>query len=225
MLAVLIRLFVFQLLGWSISGFHSKYLGPSSALIQSSRISRYNENHIVRVSSKDLPSPAAERFYRTLRHDSKLRGLVLLPKLAFTPEEHDFLMSSIFDGCDFELLPREHIETAIAGSRFFSLLPFLYDQNIVINLRLEPQVGRNDIDILPSFYKYILKHRDILESLAKQDRLGKREDLDHVVVFHYVDSHPSNHMITMPLRHPVNKKEQEEQDEVVAPEKKKVNNQ
>jgi hypothetical protein len=144
---------------------------------------------------------SAERLFRCLRYDSNLKEVVVIPQLAFTPEEQEQIMKSVFDGCDFEVMSRSELEPVLENSRFFSLIPFIFEKNIIVLLRQNPITGRDNMSNLKKFYKYILKHRDVLDELEKQNRLGMRQDLDHIIVFHFNENHASDHMVRMPMRH------------------------
>lgn len=149
--------------------------------------------------SKIMLPNSVNRLYQNLRTDKTLRGIVLLPELAFTPEEQDQLISSIFETCNFEVIHRDHLETVLENSRFFSVLPYIFDKNIVVSLQHDSDLGRDDISLLSKFYKFIAKRREVLKALEKQNRLDVREDLDHAIIFHLSDSHVNDHMIRLPL--------------------------
>lgn len=178
------------------------------------QLTGFLRQHQHRQRSKSLPRSCplkavelcvgAERWKQSIHNDQSLKGLIVLPKAAFTPEEHDRILLDVLDGCSFEVLPRSQMEAVIEGTRLFGMAFFLFDHNIVINLRTEPEHGRNDVDLLPKFYKHIIKHRDILDNLEKQQRLGSRQDLDHAIVYYFGKSHSSDRMIIFPLRHPEN---------------------
>lgn len=158
---------------------------------------------ISRLKATELCA-GAERLKNSIQTDQNLKGLIVLPKSAFSPEEHDKILLDILDGCSFEVLSRSQMEAVMVGTRLFGVLYFVFDQNIVIHLRAEPEHGRNDMDLLPNFYKHIIKHRDVLDNLEKQQRLGRRKDLDHAIVYYFGKSHSSDRMIVFPLRHPEN---------------------